>query len=124
MILLPALLLAAAAPASTRIAPVPATAFLAALAAHDLAAARATLADEVQLVDDRRPDPGGATLDSFVAYVEGCRREDLTWDTDEIDPTRAAVTVTWKCPARADAQAFIWTAGARVVAVEFGMSSP
>ena len=124
MILLPALLLAAAAPASTRTAPPAATAFLSALAAHDLAAARAALADEVQLVDDRRPDPGGATLDSFAAYIQGCRRTGLTWDTDDLDPTRAAVIATWKCPARADAQAFIWTAGARVVAVEFGMSPP
>ena len=76
MTLLPALLLVTLAPAapSVQTAPAPATAFLAALAAHDLAAARAALADEVQLVDDRRPDPGGATLDSFAAYIQGCRR--------------------------------------------------
>ena len=120
MILLPALLLAAAPPSAAGAASAPATAFLAAVAGHDLARARATLAADVQFMDRRRPDPGGATLESFATYVQGCSRTDLTWETDDADPTRSAVTATWACGGRGNVEAFVWTVGSRVVTVMFG----
>ena len=100
--------------------PASVTAFLLALGSHDLAAARATLSRDVQFMDRGRAVRLGA-LESFAAYVEGCRQTELSWSFDDEDQTRGAGTVTWTCPSRGATEVFIWTAGARVVAVVFGL---
>src|SRR5438067_1585466 len=108
-------LLVAAAPVSPGSPPAPASTFLSAVASGDLGAARATFSDDVVIMDARGGHFVDASLDTFAVYVRGCERSELTWDVDADDPGRTAVSVTWTCPARANAQAFIWTAGTRVV---------
>src|SRR5947209_5754395 len=111
-------LLVAAAPGSP---PAPASTFLSAVASEDLGAARGTFSDDVVIMDARGGHFADSSLAAFAAYVRGCARSALTWDVDADDPGRAAVSVAWTCPSRASAQAFIWTAGTRVVHIQFGL---
>lgn len=115
-------LIAAAALAAPGPLPEAATNFLAAVAAGDLRAARAVLSEDVMIMDERGGRPDASTLEAFAGHVRGCRRTDLTWDIDQDDPARAAVTVTWTCPSRAGAEAFIWTDHMRVVFIQFGVT--
>jgi len=119
MIALPSLLMAVLA-ASTEAPPVAASTLLSALASGDLPAARATLADDVVIMDETAGNPAASSLEAFERYVRGCEREDLTWDVDAVDPQRAAVSASWSCPSRPAAQAFIWSVGPRIVHIQFG----
>lgn len=96
----------------------PAAALLRALASNDLAAARATLAPDVMFMDGSNPS-SSLSLDSFAASIRDCRQTDRSSEADRDEPSRTAVTVTWTCPARGSAQTFIWTSGAKVVAVQY-----
>jgi hypothetical protein len=120
--LLVASLIATAALAAPESPPAAASIFLSAVASGDLRAARAALSEDVVIMDESREAPVASTLEAFAGHVQGCQRTGLTWDVDQEDRTRAAVTVTWACPSRADAQAFIWTYRTRVVHIQFGMS--
>lgn len=120
--LLVASLLTTAALAAPESPPEAASTFLSAVASGDLRAARAALSEDVVIMDEGRGDPVASTLEAFASRVRGCERSGLTWDVDEQDRTRAAVTVTWTCPSRADARAFIWTDRTRVVHIQFGVS--
>jgi hypothetical protein len=115
-------LIATAALAAPESPPEAASIFLSAVASGDLRAARAALSEDVVIMDERRGDPVASTLEAFAGHVRGCERTGLTWDVDQEDRTRAAVTVTWACPSRPDAQAFIWTVRTRVVHIQFGAS--
>jgi hypothetical protein len=113
-------MIAAAALAAPGPPPEAATNFRAAIAAGDLRVARAILSEDVVIMDERGAAPGASTLEAFAGRVRGCQRTDLTWDVDQDDRARAAVTVTWSCPSRAGAEAFIWTDRTHVVFVQFG----
>jgi SnoaL-like domain len=104
--------------------PTAAVALLSALESGDLAAARATLADEVAIMDSSGGTDARSSLEALAQYARGCARSDLSWEYDADDSARAAVTFTWTCPSHAPGQAFVWTAGARVVWVQFGMPPP
>lgn len=96
----------------------PAAALLRALAAHDLAAARATLSPDVMFMDGTHP-ASTLSVESFAAFIHDCRQTDISSEADRDEPSRTAVTVNWACPARGAAQTFIWTLGAKVVAVQY-----
>lgn len=114
---------ALAAPAAPA-APPAAVALLSALESGDLAAARATLADDVAIMDSSSGADLRSSIEALAQYARGCARSDLSWEYDADDATRAAVTVTWTCPSHAPGQAFVWTAGTQVVWVQFGMPLP
>jgi hypothetical protein len=114
-------LAAFAAPSSP---PPTAVALLSALESGDIGAARATLADDVTVMDARSGADVASSIEALTDYARGCRSSDVSADYDSDDPQRAAVTVTWTCPSRAPGQAFVWTAGTRVVWVQFGMPRP
>ena len=114
-----AALVVLAAPATP---PPSAVALLSALESGDLAAARATLADEVAIMDSSSGTDVRSSIEALAPYARGCARSDLSWEYDADDSARAAVTATWTCPSHAPGRAFVWTAGARVVWVQFGMS--
>ena len=120
--MIPILSLVAAAAFAAQDVPPVAAAFLDALAANDLTAARAMLSDDAMIVDESEGN-AASSLDIFAEHVRGCERTDLTWEVDQEDPTRAASVVTWTCPSGASAEAFIWTERAKVVAIQFGPSS-
>ena len=101
-------------------APAPATAFLTAVETGDLATARAALADNVVIMDERSGRPTASSLAAFAEYLHGCRRTDLSSEVDPDDATRAAATIGWACRGRPDAGAYVWTERARVVQIEFG----
>jgi hypothetical protein len=121
-LVLVAALIATAALAAPQPPPAAATSFLSAVASGDLSAARAALSEDAVIMDERRGTPVASTFEAFAGHVRGCERTDLTWDVDPDDRTRAAVTVTWTCPARAGAEAFIWTHGTRIVHIQFGVT--
>ena len=99
-------------------APAPVATLLAALAGGDLPAARATLSDDVIIL--RGIERGAATsLEAFASHLRGCTRTGLYSDQDSEDRTRFAVTLSWTCPPRGNAQAYIWTAGGRVVHIQY-----
>ena len=104
--------------------PAAAAPFLTAVASGDLGAARALLAEEVTIMDDRAGNPVASTLEAFADYVRGCERTGLFSDVDAGPPERAAASVTWTCPSREAANASIWTEGARVVWIQFRMTPP
>lgn len=116
-----ALLLVAAASAAPEAPPAAASAFLSAIASNDLGAARAGLSPDVLIMDATTGNFVGTSLEAFAGYVRGCERAELTWDYDQEDPARSAVSVTWTCPARPNAVAFIWTDPSGVVHIQFGM---
>lgn len=99
----------------------PAAAFLTALASGDLTAARHRLAPEAVIMDDRAGDPVPSSLEAFADYVRGCERTGLTSEADAGPPARAAAAVTWTCPSRGEADAFVWTEERRVVWIQFRM---
>jgi hypothetical protein len=101
--------------------PEAATRLLAAVGSGDLAAARATLAEDAPVIDSRTGSFVTSTLEAFAEYVRPCRQSDLYWDADAEDPGRAAVTVTRDCPSGQSSEDFIWTQGERVVHVQFGL---
>jgi len=114
-------LAAFAAPAS----PPPAvTALLSALEAGDVGAARASLADDVTIMDSRSGTDVHSSIEALADYARGCRRSEVSAEYDSEDPQRAAVSVTWTCRSHPPGQAFIWTVGARVGWVQFGMPLP
>ena len=99
-------------------APAPVAALLAALTGGDLPAARATLSDEVMIL--RGIERGTtASLETFASHIRGCARAELFTDQDSEDRTRTAVSISWTCPPRRNARAFIWTAGGRVVHIQY-----
>jgi hypothetical protein len=117
-----ALYLAALAAPNAAPPPMPAAArqLLDAVAAGDVARARAPLTQDVLITDQRAPKPVPATLKAFLDHVRGCRRTDASTDYDNSDgQLRAAVTVHWTCPARGSVEAFVWTAGRQVAAITF-----
>jgi hypothetical protein len=114
-------LAALAAPATP---PPSAVALLSALESGDLGAARATLADEVAIMDSSSGTDVRSSIEALASYARGCARSDFSWDYDADDPARAAVTLTWTCPSHAASQAFVWTTGTGVVWVQFGMPLP
>jgi hypothetical protein len=101
--------------------PAPAVALLTALEAGDLDAARATLADDVMIADSRIGGGEQSTIASLSEYARGCTRTDLRWDYNSYEPEKAAVSLIWGCPSHAPSMVFIWTDGARVVWVQFGL---
>ena len=117
-------LLAAAALASPESPPAAAIALLSALESGDLNAARATLAEDAMIADSSSGRGVESSITALSEYARGCARTDLTWEYDSHEPDRAAVTVTWRCPSRAPNQALVWTAGTRVVWVQFGLPAP
>jgi len=123
MILFSALLVAAA-PAPADTPPAAATGLLTAVASGDLAAAGATLAEDVAIMDSSGASPAASSLDAFAASVRGCAQGEPSWDVDGEDRMRAAVTVRWTCPSRPGSEALIWTAGPRVVWIQFGLPIP
>ena len=88
---------------------------------HDLPAARAALSDAVMIMDERQGSPAASSLEAFANYVRGCARTDLTWDVEQGDASRAAITAAWTCPSRPRAEAMIWTDRTGVVHIQFGM---
>jgi hypothetical protein len=107
------------------VAPPPAAAaLLSALESGDARAARATLAQEVTIMDSSSGSDVSSTLEAVAGYARGCRRSDLSVQYDSEDPRRGAVTVTWTCPAHSPGQAFVWTEGTQVVWIQFGMPLP
>jgi hypothetical protein len=117
-----ALYLAALAAPHAAPPPMPAAArqLLAAVAAGDVARARATLTQDVLISDERSPKPVPSTLGAFLDHVRGCRRTDASTDYDNSDgQLRAAVTVHWTCPSRGTIEAFVWTVGRQVAAITF-----
>lgn len=124
MILVAFSMAAAAAVAPPQSPPQMITSFLSAVASGDLRAARAALSADAVIIDERRTPPAHATLEAFAGHVQGCARTDLSSDVDPDDPARAAFTVTWTCPSRAGAQAFIWTDRTGLVFVQFGEAPP
>lgn len=117
-------LLALAAFAPPAAPPPAAVALLSALESGDVSAARATLADDARIADSGSGTGAVSSIEALSDYARGCARTDLTWEYDSAEPERAAVTVTWSCPSRAPSQAFVWTAGTRVVWVQFGLPAP
>jgi hypothetical protein len=117
-------LLALAAFAAPSSPPPSAVALLSALESGDVGAARATLADDVTIMDSSSGRDVPSSLEALADYARGCRRSDLDVQYDSEDPRRGATTVTWTCPSHAASQAFVWTAGTRVVWVQFGMPLP
>ena len=115
-----ALLLAGAAFAQAPL-PAPAASLLTAVEAGDLAAARATLAPDAVIMDESSGRPVASSIEALAAHLRGCERSDTWTDVDAEDPSRAAVTISWTCPGRAATQAFVWTFGAGVVHIQFGM---
>jgi hypothetical protein len=114
-------LAAFAAPASP---PPTAIALLSALESGDLSAARATLAQDVTIMDSSSGSDVASSIEALTDYARGCQRSDVSTEYDSDDPQRAAVTVTWTCPSHPPGQAFIWTAGPRVGWIQFGMPLP
>ena len=113
-------LLASAALAEPRIPPAPVTDFLAAVHSSDLPAARAILAEDVTIMDNRAAAPVASSLEAFASYARDCERTDLTWDVEpEID--RAAAVVSWTCASGDRRQDMIWTHGPRIVWIQFGL---
>jgi len=99
-------------------------ALVAALESGDLSAARATLAEDATIADSSSGRGAESSLAALAEYARGCARTDLTWEYDSQERHRAAATITWRCPSRAPNQAMIWTAGPRVVWVQFGLPGP
>lgn len=99
----------------------PAAAFLSAVASGDLPAARAMLAAEVVIMDDRAGNPAPSSLEAFADYVRGCERTGLTSEADAGPPARTAAAVTWTCPSRGNADAFVWSEETRIVWIQFRM---
>jgi len=117
-------LAAVEAPAASASPPPAAIALLSALESGDLNAARATLADDATIADSSSGRGVESSITALAEYARGCARTDLTWEYDSQAPDRAAATITWRCPSRAPNQAMVWTAGARVVWVQFGLPAP
>ncbi|MGZ8998971.1 MAG: nuclear transport factor 2 family protein [Allosphingosinicella sp.] len=114
-------LLSASAFAAEPVVPRSATRLIEAVEAGDLERARATLTPDAMFTAVQgEEDSSTASLEDFARFVSGCRRSELTSESDSEDPSRTAVTVTWSCPSRASAQAFVWTDSRGVVNVEFG----
>jgi len=101
--------------------PVAARLFLDAVAAGDVDRARATLAQDVLISDQRGLKPVSSRLKAFVEHIRGCRRTDTSTDYDTTGgaEARAAVIVHWTCPSRGTIEAFVWTAGRQVAAITF-----
>jgi hypothetical protein len=97
---------------------------LSALESGDLGAARATLADDVMIMDSSTGSDVNSSIGALADHARGCQRSDVSWEYDTEDSARAAVTLTWTCPSHPPSQAFVWTAGTRVVWVQFGMPVP
>ncbi len=104
--------------------PPAAVALLSALESGDVSAARATLADDATIADSSSGTGAESTLASLSEHARGCTRSDLSWEYDSAQPQNASVSLIWNCPSRAPSQTFVWTAGARVVWVQFGLSAP
>jgi hypothetical protein len=101
--------------------PPTATRLLDAVEAGNLDAARPLLSPDVMIMSEEGGEEASASsIDQFARFVRGCRRSELTTETDAEDPSRAAVTVTWSCPSRTGAQAFVWTDPTGVVHIQFG----
>jgi hypothetical protein len=104
--------------------PPAAVTLLSALESGDVSAARATLAQDVTIMDSSSGSDVASSIEALADYARGCRRGDVSVEYDSEDPRRGAVTVTCTCPTRAPGQAFVWTEGTRVVWVQFGMPLP
>ena len=101
--------------------PPAASRLLDAIEASDIGAARGTLSPDVMIMSEEGEDEAKAsTLENLARFVRGCRRGEVTTDVDAEDPSRTAVTATWTCPSRSDAQAFVWTDSTGVVHIQFG----
>lgn len=104
--------------------PPAAVALVSALESGDLAAARATLAEEITIADSSSGTGQESSFEALSTYARGCARSNLSWDHDSAEPANATISFTWTCPSRAPTQTLIWTAGERVVWVQFGLRDP
>jgi hypothetical protein len=89
--------------------PPTATRLLDAVEAGNLDAARPLLSPDVMIMSEEGGEEASASsIDQFARFVRGCRRSELTTETDAEDPSRTG------------AQAFVWTDPTGVVHIQFG----
>lgn len=119
-----AVLFALAAVAQADAPPPAAVALLSAVESGDVNGARAVLAEEAMIADSSSGTGQESSLPALFDYGRGCTRSNLTWDHDPTEPENAVVSLTWSCPSRAPSQTVVWTEGARVAWVQFGLPDP
>ena len=123
MIALAFLMAAAAQPAAAETPPTPppVAALLAAARSGDIPAARATLSEDVVIMDERGGEPAASTIQAFVEAMRRCEPSIFSMGRDEDDPERSALTISWICPSAPRSESLVWTHGPRIVWIQFGM---
>jgi hypothetical protein len=101
--------------------PAAVTDFLAAVRSSDLPAARAIVAGDAPIMDNRDETPVESSLEGYAGYANDCERTAVNAQYDHDDQERAAVVVEWTCRSDGRRQDFIWTEGRRIVWIQFGL---